>query len=244
MSWESFIAVSDTHGDHIDRDFESYSLKWIEDHKPKHRWMLGDLFNCVPLRKGADAHDRAQGLKDDINAGLSYLRKLRPHRLCWGNHDHRLWLLADSGRESLEVDYAQMLRRRIDKEVDYLKIKAVEYDVELGWQEIAPGKKIGHGYISSLYVARQNCIHFKSTLSGHIHAFDYHAMDDLDRTESYTSGAGCVIKQEYNRTHKRRLKHCVGFLVGVINTKTGAWQVWPVKRDERTKTWLDPKMMT
>ena len=188
---------------------------------------------------------KAQGLKDDINAGLSYLRKLRPHRLCWGNHDHRLWLLAESGRESLEVDYAQMLRRRIEKEVDQLKIKAVEYDVE---HRLARGStgQAHWAWLCFINVRGKSVIamHWGSTLTGHIHAFDFHAMDDLDRTESYTSGAGCVIKQEYNRTHRRRLKHCVGFLVGMINTKTGAWMVWPVKRDERTKTWLDPKMMT
>ena len=44
MSWESFIAVSDTHGDHIDRDFESYSIKWIEDQNIKFPLYRGEVF--------------------------------------------------------------------------------------------------------------------------------------------------------------------------------------------------------
>ena len=240
MSWQTFIAVSDTHGDQIDRDFERYTINWIKDHKPRHRWHLGDVFNLVPIRAKCSNEEKAQGLKDDINAGLSYLRQFRPHRLTWGNHDHRLNLLAQSNKEGLEVDYARMLKGQIDKHVDKLKIRAVEYDVEHGWQEVAPSKRIGHGYLSSMYPAKINCLHFGSTLTGHVHSFDYHAMDDLDRTESYTTGAGCIIKQEYNRTHRRRLKHAVGFLCGVINTKSGSWQVWQVKRDEKTKQWLDP----
>ena len=236
----SFICVSDTHGEIIDKDFSRYVLKFIKDHKPKKRFHLGDWLDLKPLRGGAGQEDRASSLKDDIKSGLRFLRAYKPHVLTIGNHDHRLNVLADSHREGLEFDYARQLRKQINNELKALKTKVLPYDVRQGWHEFAPGRLIGHGYASSLYPARQLCLTYGSVISGHVHSFDFHRADNLAGSESWTIGCGCQIEQEYNRTHKRRLKHQVGFVYGVADDKTGDWQVWPVRRT-RKGIWLNPK---
>ena len=239
MAWFDFVCAADTHGEIIDADYSKYILKFVEDVKPKKRFHLGDVFDLKPLRAGAHAEDRASSLKDDISAGLRFLRAFKPHVLTWGNHDHRLKVMASSMREGLEFDYARQLKAQIDNEIKAMRCKATTYDVEKNWHEFAPGRLIGHGFASSLYVAKVNCVHFGSTITGHVHAFDYHKMDNLAGAESYVSGCGCKIAQDYNRTHRRRLKHEVGFLYGAANDKTGDWQVWQVKRT-KDKKWLNP----
>ena len=193
MAWFDFVCAADTHGEIIDANYSKYILKFVEDVKPKKRFHLGDVFDLKPLRAGAHAEDRASSLKDDISAGLRFLRAFKTH-------------------------------------------------VEKNWHEFAPGRLIGHGFASSLYVAKVNCVHFGSTITGHVHAFDYHKMDNLAGAESYVSGCGCKIAQDYNRTHRRRLKHEVGFLYGAANDKTGDWQVWQVKRT-KDKKWLNPILL-
>jgi len=250
MAWQSFICSADTHGDIIDKSYERYILQWIKDHKPKHRFMLGDFIDLKALRNGAGEEDRACGLKDDLMAGIRFLRAFKPHKLTLGNHDHRLWVMAANHKESLEYEYARQLKTQVENELKALKCDWVEYDVKKGWMEIAPRgsrsgpKLIGHGYAANMYPAKSmTMLTGTSTLTGHTHAYDYWRQDNLAADESYVSGCGCLIEQDYNRTHRRRLKHCHSFLVGVINDKTGAWQVWNVLKDNETGKWLDPKKM-
>jgi len=242
VAWFDFVCASDTHGDLIDADYSREILKFIDQVKPKKRFHLGDLLDLKPLRAGCNSEDRASSLKDDISAGLRFLRAYRPHVLTWGNHDHRLQVMASSMKEGLEYDYARQLKKQIDNEIKRLRIKTTDYDVAGNWVEFAPGRLIGHGFVSSMFVAKANCVHFGSTITGHVHTFDYHKLDNLAGAESWVVGCGCRIAQEYNRTHRRRLKHEVGFLYGVANDRTGAWQCWPVKRT-REGQWLNPVKM-
>ena len=240
MAWKGFIISTDTHGELICPDYRKRILQFCKDHPKARRFHLGDFIDLAPLRRGADDEDRAHSLREDIKAGIGFIREYRPEVMTLGNHDHRLFLLAESSRESLEVDFARQLRDQILKELDMLGCKTLEYDVEKGWFEFAPNKLIGHGYVSSMYPAKVNCQHFGSTITGHVHCFDYHQMDNLDHSESYVVGCGIgSIQQDYNRTHRRRLKHQVGFAYGVACDKTGDWILWNIKKTKKGK-WLDP----
>ena len=243
MAFRSFIVSTDTHGELIDRDYERYILKFTEDHKPHRRYHAGDCFDMKAIRRGADDSERSTSLVEDFRAGLRFLKAFKPHVITWGNHDHRLWVLADSQKQGLEYDFARQLRDELENTVKQMRIETREYDVRRGWYEIAPGRLLGHGYKSNMYPAKANCTHWGSTITGHVHAFDYHRMDNLASDESYVSGCGCDIAQEYNRTHARRLKHEIGFLYGVACDKSGDWQVWQIKRTEQGK-WLDPLKLT
>ena len=236
----TFIAVSDTHGELIDLDYQKKVLQFVKDHKPKKRFHLGDWLDLRACRAGASQEDKASSLVNDIKSGLGFLKAYRPHVLMSGNHDHRLNVIAQSDRDSLEIDYARQLQKQIDKELKALKTKVYPYDVRHGWHEFAPGRLIGHGYASSIYAAKQHSLNFGSVIVGHVHSLDFHRLDNLAGDESWTIGCGCKIEQEYNRTHRRRLKHQVGFVYGVADDKTGDWQIWPVRRT-RNGIWLDPK---
>ncbi len=246
MAWKEFIIATDTHGELICPDYKKRILQFCKDHPKARRYHLGDFLDLPQLRRGAGDEDRAHSLREDIQAGIGFIREYRPEVMTLGNHDHRLFLLADSGRECLEVDFAKQLRDQILKELDHIGCKTLEYDVEKGWHEIGPSgaksgpKLIGHGYVSSMYPAKVNCSHWGSTVTGHVHCFDYHQLDNLAHSESYVVGCGIgSIKQEYNRTHRRRLKHQVGFAYGVICDRSGEWILWNIKKTKEGK-WLDP----
>ena len=253
MGWQTFLITTDTHGELIDKDYERRILGWIKDHKPKRIFHLGDVFDMSSIRRGASSEERSHSLSEDIHKGLAYLRKLQEaspasnlEAITWGNHDYRLFNMAESTREGLEFDYARMLRKEIEKNVAVIGCATRDYDVERGWYEIAPRgsrsgpKLIGHGYAATISPARTACQHWGSTITGHVHRFDTHQNDDLGRNESYVIACGCQIAQDYNRTHRRRLSHSVGFGWGVTNDRTGDWIVWFIKRNKEG-TWLDPK---
>jgi len=252
MAWQTFIASADTHGDLIDRkgknSYQSYILQWIKDHKPKLRLMLGDFIDAKAIRRGASMEERSSSMREDCRAAIGFLRAFKPHKLTLGNHDQRLWLLAQSDKDGLEVDYARQLAKQFENEFEAMGTDWVEYDVKKGWIEIGPrGAKSGpklmsHGYFSNMYPAKSMTMASgTSTLSGHTHAFDFWRQNNLAGDESYVSGCGCKIAQDYNRTHARRLKHEHSFLTGSINDRTGAWVVYRILKDQETNTWLDPK---
>ena len=247
MAWKSFLVTTDTHGELIDADYEKFIINWIKDHKPKRIFHVGDVFDLSSIRRGASAEERRHSLSEDIHKGLTYLRKLQEaspvsnlEAITWGNHDYRLFNMAESEREGLEFDYARMLRKEIEKNVAVIGCATRDYDVERGWYEIAPGRLVGHGYAATISPAKTACQHWGSTITGHVHRFDTHVNDDLGRNESYVIGCGCLIAQDYNRTHRRRLSHAVGFGYGVTNDRNGDWIVWFVKRTKEG-IWLDPK---
>ena len=179
------------------------------------------------------------GVKSDIRAGLRFLKAFKPHGITWGNHDHRLWLLADSQRQGLKYDYARQLRNELENTTKRMRIETREYDVRRGWLEVAPGRLLGHGYKCGINPARAHTQHFGSCITGHVHSFDYWRQDSLVGEESFVSGCGCQIEQEYNRTHARRLKHEIGFLFGEACDRKGDWIVWQIKRNQQGR-WLDP----
>ena len=162
MAWKSFLVTTDTHGELIDADYEKFIINWIKDHKPKRIFHLGDVFDLSSIRRGAAAEERSHSLSEDIHKGLTYLRKLQEaspvsnlEAITWGNHDYRLFNMAESEREGLEFDYARMLRKEIEKNVAVIGCATRDYDVERGWYEIAPGRLVGHGYAATISPAKQ-----------------------------------------------------------------------------------------
>ena len=111
--WEEFIAGSDSHGDQMDLDARKVFLKVVEDLKPKHRWHLGDIWDFRPFRKKADTEEKRESIRKDWDAGLSFLKEYAPTQITLGNHDARLWLLAEE-RSGVLSDYAQDKVREIE----------------------------------------------------------------------------------------------------------------------------------
>lgn len=85
------MAVGCSHGHLIDRRIEKAVLQFREDYQPDEVVHLGDLIDTAAFRSGArGTADQGAEILPDRNAALGFLERLRPTRITYGNHDHRL----------------------------------------------------------------------------------------------------------------------------------------------------------
>ena len=96
-----FIFATDLHGDQQDKAAVKALFKATESFKPHLRIFGGDLIDARPLRKGAGPEERAESMADDWRAGLKFISEWKPTHLLMGNHDQRLWDLAEADKLSL-----------------------------------------------------------------------------------------------------------------------------------------------
>jgi gamma-glutamylcyclotransferase (GGCT)/AIG2-like uncharacterized protein YtfP len=241
--WKTAVYVTDTHGPLIDKEGRDLLLKFVKDHRPDYRWHGGDVFDFAQIRKGASEEEKEHSLSEDLKAGIEFLNRFEPHVVTWGNHDVRLDDLAEHGSSRAIYDLARMLKAKVEKKVRDLGITDYPYDVRDGWHRYTPTRRIGHGYKSTMYPAKAHHVCFGSTITGHVHSFDHHVPEHIDGGESYTCGSLSQIKQRFNRTHARRLKHRNGFFFIAFNPEQDEQHVWTIRRQERTGKWLDPTEM-
>lgn len=89
--------VGCSHGGHISPAAADAVIKFAADFKPHHRVHLGDAFDTTAFRTGAaGTADDAADVDEDFSAGEAFLRRYRPTVLFMGNHEDRLWKLAES----------------------------------------------------------------------------------------------------------------------------------------------------
>ena len=93
------MAVSCSHGDHIDPEARDAVLTFKDRFKPDNTIHLGDFVDMAAARGGAmsdaNASDRAASVAEDLAAGVDFLQELRPQHILYGNHEDRLFKLAN-----------------------------------------------------------------------------------------------------------------------------------------------------
>ena len=111
MSWTKFVFATDSHGDMQDDASVAMFFKFMAEWKPAIRVMGGDAFDLRPLRKGASEDEKRESIRADIIAGKKFLKRMQPTHFLRGNHDERLWELA----ENIELAYRDRQMRPIGK---------------------------------------------------------------------------------------------------------------------------------
>jgi hypothetical protein len=224
MSWTRFLAVFDNHGDKANKSAVEKALKFSGTWKPQIRIHGGDNWNFVPLRRKATEDERHQSLKEDFEAGMHFLDRYKPTHFLRGNHDERLWELAERG-QGIEADYALKGIAEIEAELKAIKCAMLPYHKRLGLLRLGH-LKILHGFACGVYAARQTALVYGSTLFGHIHAIDEHAIPGLDRRVSRACGCLCELDMDYNARQPNTLRQAHGFAYGVVDMKAGNYHVW------------------
>lgn len=232
MSAKSFSIVSDTHGDEVDPVMEAKFFAWLADYKPKLRIHAGDVFDFRPLRNGASLEDKQESMSSDLEAGISFIKRYfkggTDKWLLWGNHDDRLFDLANGGDGPLR-DHAKALLRDIMAVLKGLGVKTLPYDARNGVLEIGHLKVI-HGYHVGVSAAKQHATIYGNVMFGHVHSQDCCPVPAI-QGPSLAMGIGCLCKIDmpYNKRQTNKLRHQQGWIYGSLFSN-GQYSAYQAKR--------------
>ena len=231
-----FICGSDIHGDMQDVAANKVFFDFINDFKPDIRICAGDLWDFRAIRKGANDDEKHESMSKDFVAGVNWIKRFKPHYFLRGNHDERLWRLAETDNGIIS-DYAQSGIMEIKDLMDTMRCRMLPYHKRDGVLKLG-SLKILHGFHCGVYAARQTALVYGSSLFGHTHVIDEHSIGGLERRVARNIGCLCALDMDYNSTNPNTLRQAHGFAYGIIDEKTGAFHVW--QGEEIKGKWILP----
>ena len=239
MAYKRFLVCADNHGHLVDTDAMIKLMAFADSWKPHYRVHLGDLWDFSPLRKGASPEDRAEGISMDYLAGMTFLDAFKPNYLTIGNHDDRIWLGMHSGDGILQERCAELVKHS-EEQFKKRKITWCPYHVSKYLQLPEGGPKLLHGFRATMYPARSHYENWGSCLVGHVHKPDIYSARHIDGSQAFSLGCMANIDSlTYADRHAAKLSWRNGFLYGLINDKTGAWNAWNVTKEG--SDWISPQ---
>jgi hypothetical protein len=227
-----FVICSDIHGDEQDAEAVASLHAFCDDFKPTVRVINGDLWDFRNLRKGASDDEKAHSLEDDWTAGVEWVRAYfdggKENHFLRGNHDERLYRLADSAT-GLQRDYARDGIKRIARVMHQAKARMLPYDSRLGVLKLGHLRVI-HGYFAGIGSARRHAIAYGNCLFGHTHATDSAPVESIDGpSEARGIGCCCKIDMGYNAHMVAKLRHDNAWCYGVL-FDDGTYQLFQAKK--------------
>lgn len=228
MSLIKFQVAFDIHGDMQDLPTRKAFFEFAAIWKPKLRICGGDLWDFRPLRAGASDDEKRETMRGDFKAGVKWFNEFKPTHFIRGNHDERLWQLAESDR-GVASDYAQEMIGEVETMMGRHKCSMLPYHKRDGVLRIG-SLKILHGFASGVYAARQTALVYGSALFGHVHTIDEHSIPGLERRVARSCGALCRLDMDYNARQMNTLRQANGWAYGVIHEKTGHYNVWQAEQ--------------
>jgi hypothetical protein len=212
-----FIFATDLHGDRQNSRAVQVLKEVTKDFKPDIRINGGDTFDFRPLRRGASAEEQCETMQDDWNAGNDFLHSWRPTHLLMGNHDSRIFELAENSTAGIKADYARKLCGDLENTLRKIKCEWRPYDKRLGLFSFGKLNFI-HGFHSGVFATKQHAAIYGSVIHGHTHAFDTHTFGTFnERKAAYGCGGLLNVDQPYNSRHTSSLRHETGFYLGLLH---------------------------
>lgn len=234
--WKRFVAGFDPHGINQDRATNRSFFKFVEHWKPYYRIAGGDVWDYKQLRKKADPHDKRDSMAQDVAEGQEWLEGLQATHFLRGNHDERLWDLATQS-EGIVADYAKLGVKRIEELMTSMKCQMLPYNKRDGVLKIGSLKFI-HGYITGVTAARRTAMIYGSVVMGHGHSIQSATIEGTEPRAGFMAGCLCKLELEYNRAQPGTLNWEHGWAYGIINEKTGSYQLWQARRIDNQ--WILP----
>lgn len=228
MSYIPFVIGSDFHGAQQDPAAMKAFYKFCKLWKPKIRVVNGDLWDMVPLRRGAGADEQRESMLEDFQAGLDILGEFKPNVFLLGNHDVRLWNLREKGT-GIQRDFAQQAIEKATAITDKLGCKILPYNNREGIYQIG-NLGVMHGFGSGLGMARRMVQAYGSLVIGHLHTIDIVSVEGPHRRMGRLSGCLCRLDMPYASTTLANLRWQTGWAYGVVNPLSGEYFVFQAER--------------
>ena len=236
-NWKRVAVISDTHGDEIDWEAADVALDVIDDFDPHYRVHLGDVFDFRAIRNGAGASEQSDGVQDDITQGLALLDRFKPTHLTLGNHDTRAWDKASSPTDGMLRDYCQTITRDLEA---YFKKNAIEWVPWGSMHKIKIGGfKFIHGYSCAENSAKAHAAAYDHVAFGHTHRPHEWSLRNDEGKLGINVGCLCEIGMDYARGNLAVLSQAHGFLLMMINERTGEYRHNNVIRN-KDGSWVVP----
>lgn len=228
--------ASDLHGDNQDFEASHAFLHFVDVFKPDVRVFGGDLFDFRAIRRGANKEEKADSMALDIELGLKFLDRYKPDVFLRGNHDERLWQLAQNG-EGLLRDHAQEGVRSIETKCKIKGIKMLPYNASEGIYDLGNLRFI-HGYHAGIYATKKHAEIYApsggAVLHGHTHQIQSTNIPRSNGARGYAVGCLARTAMEYNYHRTSRLTHQNGWAYGIA--WKGGSEVMQARRSGRK--WL------
>jgi hypothetical protein len=214
--WKKWMAVSCSHGDHIDPEARAAVLSFQSRFRPDTTIHLGDFVDMAAARSGAmndpNASDRAASVAEDLAAGVDFLQELRPNHILYGNHEDRLFRLASSPN-ALAAHASTLVIQEIEKTAKNLKARLYPYDMHS--HPIIGGTRFIHGFMYNVASIRDHAETFGSNIvMGHIHRVGIEQARTLNGATGYAVGMLMRFDADYAKSKRQTLSWSQGFSYG------------------------------
>ncbi len=234
--WKRFVAGYDPHGINQDQESNASFFRFVKQWNPHHRIAGGDVFDFAQLRKKADPYEKRDSMAQDVAMGQEWLRTFRPTHFLRGNHDERLWDLAEQS-EGIVADYAKLGVQQMERLVAKLHCRMFPYNKRTGIFKLGSLKFV-HGFVGGVTAARRTAQVYGSVVMGHGHAIQMQPIEGIEQRTGFMAGCLCKLELDYNRAQMGTLNQENGWAFGVTNERTGSFQYWQARRVDGA--WLLP----
>lgn len=221
-----FLFCSDLHGDQACEKSVKAVMAATKDFKPHLKIFGGDLMDARPLRRGASREERAEGMQYDWRAGIKFLHEWQPTHALMGNHDKRIYDLAEASN-GIETEYAFKGTQELERAYAEVNCLWKPYHKRSVWK--FGSLSFLHGFYHGVNACRQHANVYGNCIFGHIHAADQYTAPCIKRRTSMSAGCLCDLDMKWSAHIPGTLRHNHGFIMGMINEKTGAWTAWQVE---------------
>lgn len=212
-----FVYASDLHGDRQNAEAVKVLLEVTKSFKPHVKIFGGDLFDFRPLRRGASEEEKQHRMDADWQRGIEFLNAWKPHHLLLGNHDKRLYDLAESKTCGVKAAYAQNLCMDFEEQVKKLRCELRPWSIRGGVLRLGTLNFL-HGFYHGKDAVKRHVADFHDCIFGHVHNFgSYTAGHYAGRHTARSCGALCETIQDYNESQPNTLRHENGFYLGLLH---------------------------
>lgn len=196
------MAVGCSHGHLADPVALKKVLQFKRNWKPKTTIDLGDLIDTAAFRSGArGSKDEAEHTAPDRFAARDWLLQYEPNVITWGNHDWRVWELAEHPNAVIATA-ASCVRDELIGIAKRLKAETRDYNIETGWWRMAD-TLVGHGYMYNLNSIQDHARKIGRCIIAHLHRTGSAGADVLEMNRRCWSSGYLGDRTKFGYAHRR-----------------------------------------